>query len=163
MNAFLGRHRYSEPSGATAMATTRGPGTGGGAGAPGGPSAQGGSAPGVPLGGKSGNWWERPRRSRPTRCRSLGRRVRTPLGEHRCLHLGRWCLPVGGGRARGLCVLGPGKTSAMAPGYRESTESWARDAGCGTGDWLRPCWRWVTALWACPLDQVSCVAGTTGR
>ena len=30
----------------------------------------------------------------------------------------------------------------MAPGYRESTESWADT--CGTGDWLRPCWRWVT-------------------
>ena len=38
----------------------------------------------------------------------------------------------------------------MAPGYRESTESWAdvmRDLR--DRDWLRPCWRWVTALWAC--------------
>ena len=98
-----------------------------------------------------------------------------PLGEHRYAYIWAMESPSAGTEQEKtalLCVLGAREDGekellAMAPGYRESTESWA-DVMRG-GDWL-PCWRWVTALWACgqpwtrssPPPNTS-VAGTTGR
>ena len=56
----------------------------------------------------------------------------SPRGTPLCLHLGRWCLSAGAEQEKTalLYVLGAREDGekellAMAPGYRESTESWA--------------------------------------
>ena len=94
---------------------------------------------------------------------ALGRRVRgvSPRGTPLCLHLGRWCLPEQEKTAL-LCVLGAREDGekellAMAPGYRESTESWAdvmrdlRDRGLAPP--LLAVGDGALGLWAA-LDQV---------
>ena len=134
----------------------------------------------------SGNWWERPRLSANTVVRlkeHWGQEYRDwqrrPLGQHRYAYIWADGIYLAAGTEQEktalLCVLGAREDGekeliAMAPGYRESTESWAealrdlRDRGLAPP--LLAVGDGALGLWAA-LDQVfpnteHHVAGTTG-